>query len=182
MQTEFEENGYYVLRGILTEDKVDRLAGPIRAAFANGTYDGFKAEAAYPQPGVYSMGPRVLADNPQLDEWVVHDLNATPRLPFADRHFDAVICTVSVQYMIRPLDIFREVERVLEPGAPFIVSFSNRCFPQKAVALWLAMTDAEHVDLVRSYFGDGWDGVATHRYLPKHADPLFIVWAHRSAD
>ncbi len=68
MQTEFEENGYYVLRGILTEDEVDRLAGPIRAAFANGTYDGFKAEAAYPQPGVYSMGPRVLADHPQIAE------------------------------------------------------------------------------------------------------------------
>ena len=128
------------------------------------------------------MNAKEMADNPMLDEWVVHDLNVEPRLPFADRHFDAVICTVSVQYMIRPMDVFREVERVLEPGAPFIVSFSNRCFPQKAVALWLAMTDAEHVDLVRSYFGDGWDGVATHRYLPKHADPLFIVWAHRSAD
>ena len=128
------------------------------------------------------MNAKEMADNPMLDEWVVHDLNVEPRLPFADRHFDAVICTVSVQYMIRPMDVFREVERVLEPGGPFIVSFSNRCFPQKAVALWLAMTDAQHVDLVRSYFGDGWDGVATHRYLPKHADPLFIVWAHRSAD
>ena len=127
------------------------------------------------------MNAEELADNPQLDEWVVHDLNAGPRLPFADRHFDAVICTVSVQYMIRPLDIFREVERVLEPGAPLIVSFSNRCFPQKAIALWLAMADAEHVELVRSYFGDGWDGVATRSYLPEHADPLFIVWANRSA-
>ncbi len=68
MQTEFEENGFYVLRGALTEDEVDRLAGPIRAAFANGTYDNFKAEAAYPQPGVYSMGPRVLAEHPEIAE------------------------------------------------------------------------------------------------------------------
>ena len=68
MQTEFAENGFYVLRGVLTEDEVDRLAGPIRAAFAAGTYDGFNAEAAYPQPGVYSMGPRVLADHPEIAE------------------------------------------------------------------------------------------------------------------
>jgi len=127
------------------------------------------------------MNAEELADNPQLAEWVVHDLNAEPRLPFEERHFDAVICTVSVQYMIRPLEIFREVNRVLKPGAPFIVSFSNRCFPQKAIALWLAMTDAEHVELIRSYFGDGWDAVLTQNNLPENADPLFIVWANRSA-
>lgn len=127
------------------------------------------------------MNAEEMADNPQLDEWVVHNLNAEPQLPFADRHFDAVICTVSVQYMIQPLDIFRQVERVLKPSAPFIVSFSNRCFPQKATALWLATADAEHVELIRSYFGDGWDGVATRSYLPEHADPLLIVWANRSA-
>jgi len=68
VQTEFAENGFYVLRGVLTEDEFDRLAGPIRAAFAAGTYDGFNAEAAYPQPGVYSMGPRILADHPEIAE------------------------------------------------------------------------------------------------------------------
>ena len=68
MQTEFAENGFYVLRGVLTEDEVDSLAGPIRAAFASGMYDGFNAEAAYPRPGVYSMGPRVLADHPEIAE------------------------------------------------------------------------------------------------------------------
>jgi len=127
------------------------------------------------------MNAEELADNPQLAAWVVHDLNAEPRLPFEDRHFDAVTCTVSVQYMIRPLEIFREVNRVLKPGAPFIVSFSNRCFPQKAIALWLAMTDVEHIELIRSYFGDGWDGVLSQENYPESADPLFIVWANRSA-
>ena len=68
MQTEFAENGFYVLRGVLTEDEVDRLAGPIRAAFVAGMYDGFNAEVAYPQPGVYSMGPRILADHPEIAE------------------------------------------------------------------------------------------------------------------
>ena len=69
MQTAFKENGYYVLRGVLSEGEVERLAAPIRAAFANGTYDNFKAEAAYPQPGVYSMGPRVLAEHPEIAEF-----------------------------------------------------------------------------------------------------------------
>ncbi|MDP2702709.1 MAG: methyltransferase domain-containing protein, partial [Candidatus Rokubacteria bacterium] len=77
-----------------------------------------------------------MAENPQLAAAVVHDLNRDPGLPFADAAFDAVVCAVSVQYLTRPLEVFREVRRVLRPGAPLIVSFSNRCFPDKAVALW----------------------------------------------
>lgn len=126
------------------------------------------------------MNGAEMADNPQLHEWVVHNLNAVPELPFADQIFDAVTCTVSVQYLTRPIEIFREVNRVLKPGAPFIASFSNRCFPQKAIALWLAMSDAQHVELVESYFGNNWDAVQTWDACPEHADPLFVVWATRS--
>ena len=126
------------------------------------------------------MNAEEMVDNPQLDAWIVHNLNANPRLPFADQTFDAVTCTASVQYMIRPLDIFREVNRTLKPGAPFVVSFSNRCFPQKAISLWLAMTDAQHIELVKSYFSDNWGEIQTRDGLPEHVDPLFIVWANRS--
>ena len=115
-----------------------------------------------------------------MDEWVVHNLNTDPKLPFADQTFDAVTCTVSVQYMTRPLDLFAEINRTLKPGAPCIISFSNRCFPQKAIALWLALTDAQHVELVVSYFGDHWGAVRTWENVPDGADPLFIVWANRS--
>ena len=83
-----------------------------------------------------------MAENPHLAAAVVHDLNREPGLPFADAAFDAVVCAVSVQYLTRPLDVFREVRRVLRPGAPFVVSFSNRCFPDKAVALWRASDDS----------------------------------------
>src|SRR5215207_2949600 len=82
------------------------------------------------------MNAEEMADNPQLSRSVVHDLNRDPTLPFPDEMFDGAMCAVSVQYLTRPLEVFREVARVLRPGAPFIVSFSNRCFPTKAVAVW----------------------------------------------
>ena len=66
MGTGFDDTGYRVLRGALTEAEVDRLAGPIRAAFAAGEYDGFRQKAAYPSPGVYSMGPRILEKHPEI--------------------------------------------------------------------------------------------------------------------
>ena len=44
-----------------------------------------------------------LAENPQLDERVVHDLNADPALPFDDLSFEAAVVTVSIQYMVRPV-------------------------------------------------------------------------------
>src|SRR5690348_8166992 len=98
------------------------------------------------------MNAEEMADNPQLDRFVVHDLNAVPQLPFLDQSFDAVVCAVSVQYLVEPVAVFTDVARVLRPGGPFVVSFSNRCFPAKAVAAWLYATDTEHRTLVRSYF------------------------------
>lgn len=92
-----------------------------------------------------------MCQNPQLDEFVVHDLNGTPELPFATATFDAVVCTVSVQYLIKPVEVFAEVGRVLRPGAPFILSFSNRCFPSKAVYIWLITNDRQHLELVEMY-------------------------------
>ncbi|MGK0172173.1 MAG: ectoine hydroxylase-related dioxygenase (phytanoyl-CoA dioxygenase family) [Gammaproteobacteria bacterium] len=66
MRSEFEENGYYVLRGVLTEEEIDRLARPIRAAFIAGDYDTYKEGSAYPSPGIHSMGPRVLQEHPAI--------------------------------------------------------------------------------------------------------------------
>ena len=90
--------------------------------------------------------------NPQLDIIVVHDLNRTPILPFADAGFDGVVCSVSVQYLTRPLEVFAEVGRVLRPGAPFVVSFSNRCFPSKAVLIWMLASEQQRLQLVQTYF------------------------------
>jgi SAM-dependent methyltransferase len=123
-----------------------------------------------------------MADNPQLTRAVVHDINRDPRLPFADEEFDGAMCAVSVQYVVHPLRVFRELRRVLRPGAPFVVSFSNRCFPTKAVAVWLSTTDAQHLALVRSYFdaAGGWTDIADDERVPAGGgDPLYAVWARR---
>jgi SAM-dependent methyltransferase len=123
-----------------------------------------------------------MADNPQLTRHVVHDVNHDPRLPFPDEAFDGAMCAVSIQYVTHPLRLFREVRRVLRPGAPFVVSFSNRCFPTKAVAIWLEATDEQHVALVRRYFeaSEGWiDLTAEDR--SSEGDPLYAVWARRAS-
>ena len=127
-----------------------------------------------------------MAENPQLSAAVVHDLNREPRLPFADAAFDTVVCAVSVQYLTRPLEVFQEVQRVLRPGAPFVVSFSNRCFPDKAVALWRVTDDHEHVEVVTAYFADSaergsaWAAVESFEHAPRQGDPLYAVWARRA--
>jgi len=120
-----------------------------------------------------------MRDNPQLTRHLVHDVNGEPRLPFADQEFDGAACAVSIQYVTHPVRLFREVRRVLRPGAPFVVSFSNRCFPTKAIAVWLTTTDAQHVLLVQAYFeaaGGFGDPVAENR-SPGDGDPLYAVWA-----
>ena len=125
-----------------------------------------------------------MADNPQLTRHVIHDINREARLPFDDATFDGAACAVSVQYATHPVRLFREVARVLRARAPFVVSFSNRCFPTKAVAVWLAATDAEHVQLVQTYFemSGGWTDVSAENRSPgPHGDPLYAVWARRAS-
>ena len=121
------------------------------------------------------MNDAEMADNPQLDDFVVHDLNHQPRLPFGHATFDAVVCAVSVQYLTHPLEVFADVRRVLRPGGPVVVSFSNRCFPTKAVAIWLASGSDGHRRLVREYLErSGFVDVADEQ-LPSPDDPLFVV-------
>jgi len=124
-----------------------------------------------------------MADNPQLKAHVVHDVNREARLPFGDAEFDGAMCAVSIQYVVHPLRLVREIRRILRPGAPFVVSFSNRCFPTKAVAVWLDTTDEQHVRLVRSYFeaAGGFAGVTAEDRSPDRGDPLYAVWARASS-
>jgi SAM-dependent methyltransferase len=121
------------------------------------------------------MNAEEMAANPQLDDWVVHDLNRDPRLPFADASFAAVACAVSVQYLVHPFEVFADVRRVLVAGGPVVVSFSNRCFPTKAVALWLSADDDDHRIVVRAYLErSGFVDVVDER-VETPDDPLFVV-------
>jgi len=98
------------------------------------------------------MNEQELQANPALDRWVIHDLNTEQVLPFGDDEFDAAVNTVSVDYLVRPVEVFREVGRVVKRDGLFIVVFSNRMFPPKAVDVWKRATDRQRVELVRRFF------------------------------
>jgi SAM-dependent methyltransferase len=132
---------------------------------------------------VLGMNAEELEANPAAAVTVIHDLNADPRLPFPDTSFDAAVCCVSVDYLTRPIEVFAEVARVLRAGAPFVCTFSNRCFPTKAIRGWLGTSDEEHGAIVSRYFrlATGWGEPSCERRTPAshRGDPLLAVWAYR---
>ena len=130
---------------------------------------------------VLGMNPNELQANPQATHRVTHDLNRDPSLPFPDASFDDVVCCVSVDYLIRPVEVFVEVARVLRPGGRFVLTFSNRCFPTKAIRAWLATDDAGHVEIVKTYFNQAVTYAEPtsqlRTSLTSGGDPLWAVWA-----
>ncbi len=125
------------------------------------------------------MNRKELDGNPRLDARIVQNLNRQPQLPFADGEFDGAGICVSVQYLTDPVAVFAEVGRVLRPGAPLIVTFSNRCFPTKAVAIWQSLDDPGHGQLVRRYMEESGAfreiEVLDRSPRKRRADPLYAV-------
>jgi SAM-dependent methyltransferase len=123
-----------------------------------------------------------LAENPFLDEWHVQNLNRDPTLPFADGEFDGAAICVSVQYLTRPIEVLREAGRVLRPGAPVVITFSNRCFPAKAIACWRMLDDEGHLRLIGHYLQEAgnWRDPRCCDHCPKGGDPLHAVIAFAS--
>ena len=143
------------------------------------------AEVAFAAVTGLGMNAVELDANPQLTERVVHNLNREPRLPFADAAFDACLIAVSIQYLTQPGAVLADVGRVLKPAAPCIVSFSNRMFPTKAVAVWRAIGDRDHAGLIAAYF-DAAGGFAEPAFAALQSptgmsDPLYVVTARRKA-
>ncbi len=137
------------------------------------------AGAGYAAVAGVGMNRPELDANPVLTERVVQDLNANPILPWPDASFDGAIVTVSVQYLTRPVEVFAEVGRVLVAGAPFIVTFSNRCFPTKAVRIWQMLGDRDHAELVGTYMrlSGAFEPPQVFDLSPNpgRSDPLFAV-------
>ena len=134
------------------------------------------AEVQYGRVAGLGMNARELAQNPRLTDHLVQNLNQQPHLPYGDAEFDGAGICVSVQYLTRPADVFTELARVLRPGAPLVVTFSNRCFPDKAVYAWQALDDRGHVALVQQYFAAGGFGpTEVFAHQPKYGDPLFGI-------
>ena len=131
------------------------------------------------------MNEAELAANERLSSFVVQNLNRQPRLPFTAAEFDAAMLCVSIDYLIDPVAVLRETARVLRAGAPMVVTFSNRCFPTKAVAVWHALDDAGRRELVAKFFrttgGGLWTAAEVLDRSPAdgRGDPLFAVVARR---
>ncbi|CAH2055385.1 unnamed protein product [Thlaspi arvense] len=109
-------------------------------------------EVKYEKVVGHGLNAQELARNPRLDYFFVKDLNEDQRFEFEDKYFDAVLCSVGVQYLQQPEKVFAEVYRVLKPGGALIVSFSNRMFYEKAIKAWRDGTEYGRVQLVVQYF------------------------------
>jgi SAM-dependent methyltransferase len=136
-------------------------------------------EVSYRRVVGLGMNREELSANPRLTDRVLHNLNQNPILPFMDAEFDAAAICVSIQYLTKPVDVLRDVGRVLRRGAPLVITFSNRCFPTKAVAIWLMLGDAGHSELVSRYLAaaGNWDEIARLDRSPRGpgGDPLYGV-------
>jgi SAM-dependent methyltransferase len=125
------------------------------------------------------MNEAELRRNERLDSYVVQNLNANPRLPFEDAEFDGCGICVSIDYLTRPIEVLREVGRVLKVGGPTIISFSNRCFPTKAVNVWHQLDDRGHMQLVERYLQEvgNFDNIRSLDRSPRRlfSDPLYAV-------
>ena len=141
------------------------------------------------------LNKQELAGNNSLTSYVIHDLNGKPRLPFSNNSFDVVLNTVSIDYMTRPFQVCDEVARVLKPGGLFLVIFSNRMFPQKAVKIWRESNELERIIFVEDLF-NATEGFEKSRffcskgkprpkddkyaYLKLPSDPIYAVYAEKT--
>ncbi|WP_342153980.1 class I SAM-dependent methyltransferase [Methylorubrum sp. SB2] len=126
----------------------------------------------------HGLNQRELDANPRLTRRFVQDLNAEPHLPLESASLDAALICVSVQYLQQPVTVLSDVARVLRPGSPVVISFSNRCFPTKAVAIWSVLDATGHAQLVDLYLRRaGFARTETRTLIPEGApsDPMTAV-------
>jgi SAM-dependent methyltransferase len=144
-------------------------------------YSHLPADGTYRAVVGLGMNAVELAANAQLSVSVIHDVNRGPELPFADATFDACVLSVSVQYVTKPIALFRSVARILRPGGVLAIAYSNRLFPTKAVALWRAIGMADRGTLVSIYCREagGFRDVDARDITPEPgvSDALWVVTA-----
>jgi len=136
-------------------------------------------EIDYAEVVGHGMNAAELAANPRLSRWFIQNLNRDSVLPLADGSVDAAMICVSIQYLQQPVAVLRELARALRPMAPLVISFSNRCFWTKAVAIWRALDDEGHAHLVEKYLRRaGFARIETHRlteWVEDVSDPMTAV-------
>ncbi len=139
-------------------------------------------ETAYSSVTGLGMNRAELERNPRLTRFVVQNLNTNPVLPFEANTFDGAGLCVSVDYLTDPVRVLREVGRTLKPDAPLVITFSNRCFPTKAIRAWLSLDDAGRVALVQQFLleAGNYSSIQALNRSPRSGDPLYAVIGRRA--
>ncbi len=141
-------------------------------------------DVQYRQVCGLGLNAEELRSNNRLDEFVVHDVNVDPRLPLNDGSFDAAVIALSVQYLIHPVELFAEARRTLKPNGLFIITYSHRMFPTKAIRRWQSLDMAGRRRLIETYFrlaGGFGEMTFSDRSPNRVNDPVHTVWARRPA-
>ena len=175
-----DDNAIRVLTGLYREILP---AGGVLLDLMSSWVSHLPKDVDYAEVIGHGMNPEELAANPRLKRWFTQNLNRDTVLPLADASVDAAMICVSIQYLQLPVAVLREVARVLRPGGWLIVSFSNRCFWTKAVAVWRGLDDAGHARLVELYLSHaGFEQIETRRlapYIEDEQDPMYAVIGRR---
>ena len=159
--------------------RVALAAGGVLLDLMSSWVSHLPPEIGYAEVIGHGMNAAELAANPRLTRWFVQNLNRDTKLPLADTTVDGAMVCVSIQYLQQPVAVLREVARVLRPGAPLVISFSNRCFWTKAVAIWRALDDSGHARLVECYLCHaGFERIEAHQlaeWVEDIDDPMTAV-------
>jgi len=146
----------------------------------------YPEKATWSHVSVTGMNANELKLNKVADDFQPRNLNIVSELPYDTASFDIVTCTVSFDYLTKPLEVMKEVGRVLKPGGTVILSTSNRCFPTKAVDIWLRTNDVEHCVIYASYmhYSDAFEAPQARDITPFFGkiglgDPMYAIWAKR---
>ncbi len=141
------------------------------------------------------MNEQEMRSNPTLHKAVVHDLNKNPNLPFNEEEFDVVVCDLSVEYLKNPIEVIKEISRVLKRDGIVSFSFSNRYFPEKVIKLWIDLHEFERMGFViellrkvgafynyKTYSFRRWRRPVDDKYFgcTLYSDPLYVVTARKS--
>lgn len=134
------------------------------------------------------MNRQEMDANKHLHDRLIFDLNEDPSLPFPDNSFDAVLCNLSIEYLVSPHEVLRDIARVLVPSGTLLMSFSNRWFPPKVIRLWTELHDFERMgyvlqlcwpyfDNLQTYSYRNWPRPTSDRHFPKllTGDPLYVI-------
>tara|TARA_B110000483_G_scaffold107768_1_gene131427 strand:+ start:2059 stop:2697 length:639 start_codon:yes stop_codon:yes gene_type:complete len=146
-------------------------------------FSHFPEKNTYDSVTGLGMNEREMFHNKQLDEWVTHNLNTNPTLPFEDNQFDAGVICVSIDYLTDPLSVLKDMGRVLKKDAPLIISFSNRFFESKATSVWLQLDEEKRAYLVKSFLIDTkcFKNIKLIDCSPAFGDPLYAAIAKNIA-